>query len=485
MTFEMVDNVLNISTDAVMTVAMAAALLLIGYGVKGKVKFLNTYCIPAPVVGGYLFMFITYLGYVSKSFSFTFNTTFQSPFMLAFFTTVGLGASFSLLKKGGVLLVVYWLVAGIVSIFQNIVGVGVGTLVVLDTPYALLSSAISMIGGHGAAAAYGTNFKEMGYEPAILVGAAAATFGLISGVLSGGPLGRRLIVKYDLKPDPNENFDADVESINAGTAEKLSGPDIMKNVTAILVCMALGTVVSGWIGTLIKMSFPTYDSVAWDSIYDRVSKKFDINFVTMDAVYKTPWIAKKIFVDEKLPILPYTRPKGSKEQYKPWEYLYNPENDTYACPQGGVLRHTTTDGDGKKIYRSTPKYCVNCPHKKRCGANAKGQTVLSRHIWQGYLELAEQLRKPEWAREIYAMRKQTIERVFGDPKEKHAMRYTQHRSLARVTQWVRLKYAAMNLKKLATGAWNSPCFSHIFLVWLPFRQKNQFSQLKYGRSLTD
>ncbi|HWP52331.1 MAG TPA: IS1182 family transposase [Clostridia bacterium] len=176
-----------------------------------------------------------------------------------------------------------------------------------------------------------------------------------------------------------------------------------------------------------------HDSVAWDSIYDRVSKKFDINFVTMDAGYKTPWIAKKIFVDEKLPILPYTRPKGSKEQYKPWEYLYNLENDTYACPQGGVLRHTTTDRDGKKIYRSTPKYCVNCPHKKRCGANAKGQTVLSHHIWQEYLELAEQLRKPEWAREIYAMRKQTIERVFGDAKEKHAMRYTQHRSLTRVT----------------------------------------------------
>lgn len=93
MTFEMVDTVLNISTDAVMTVAMAAVLLLVGYAVKGKVKFLNTYCIPAPVVGGFLFMFITYVGYVTKSFSFTFNTTFQSPFMLAFFTTVGLGAA--------------------------------------------------------------------------------------------------------------------------------------------------------------------------------------------------------------------------------------------------------------------------------------------------------------------------------------------------------------------------------------------------------
>ncbi len=214
-----------------------------------------------------------------------------------------------------------------------------------------------------------------------------------------------------------------------------------------------------------------HDSVAWDAIYDRVSEKFDINFVTMDAGYKTPWIAKKVFEGEKLPILPYTRPKGSKEQYKPWEYIYDAEKDTYACPQGGILRHTTTDRDGKKIYRSTPKHCVNCPHKKLCGANEKGQKALSRHIWQGYLDLAEQLRKAEWAREIYAMRKQTIERVFGDAKEKHAMRYTQHRGLTRVTQWVRLKYAAMNLKKLATWAWDSPCFSRIYLIWRPYMQR--------------
>ena len=37
--------------------------------------------------------------------------------------------------------------------------------------------------------------------------------------------------------------------------------------------------------------------------------------------------------------------------------------------------------------------------------------------------------------------------AFADAKEKHAMRYTHHRGLAAVTRWVRLKFAAMNLKK--------------------------------------
>ena len=88
----------------------------------------------------------------------------------------------------------------------------------------------------------------------------------------------------------------------------------------------------------------------------------------------------------------------------------------------------------------------------------KGQKLLTTHIWQEYLDLVEQLRRTERGKEIYAMRKETIECVFADAKEKHAMRYTHHRGLARVTSWVRLKYAAMNLKKLAEWSWNNSFF---------------------------
>ena len=72
--------------------------------------------------------------------------------------------------------------------------------------------------------------------------------------------------------------------------------------------------------------------------------------------------------------------------------------------------------------------------------------MIQTHIWQEYIDLVEQLRKTERGKEIYQKRKETIERVFADAKEKHGMRYTHHRGLARVSSWVRLKYAAMNLK---------------------------------------
>ena len=83
----------------------------------------------------------------------------------------------------------------------------------------------------------------------------------------------------------------------------------------------------------------------------------------------------------------------------------------------------------------------------------------------------EALVPTERGKEIYAMRKQTIERVFADAKEKHAMRYTHHRGLTRVSAWVRLKYAAMNLKKLAQWSWTSSILALIFVCYHPNYRK--------------
>ena len=258
MSFETVENVLNINTGEMMTLALAVILLLIGYAVKSKVPFLTKYCIPAPVVGGFLFMFITFAGHMTNTFAFNFTNSFQSVFMLAFFTTVGLGASFSLLKKGGLLLIVYWLCSALISIIQNALAIGVGTAVGVPSPYALLCGAISMIGGHGAAAAYGQTFMDMGYSAGMTVGAAAATFGLISGVMLGGPLARFMIEKNSLKPEDDNTSYTEIEKVNAANGVKLSALDVIKNVSVIIVCMAVGQMVSGWIGSLINMSFPEY-----------------------------------------------------------------------------------------------------------------------------------------------------------------------------------------------------------------------------------
>ena len=42
-----------------------------------------------------------------------------------------------------------------------------------------------------------------------------------------------------------------------------------------------------------------------------------------------------------------------------------------------------------------------------------------RHIWQDYVEMAEHVRYMPVYKELYRLRKEKIERVFADAKEKH------------------------------------------------------------------
>ena len=94
-------------------------------------------------------------------------------------------------------------------------------------------------------------------------------------------------------------------------------------------------------------------------------------------------------------------------------FVKGTQTDRFTCPRGHELQHTTTSKEGKRTYRSSPKICKDCPCRTVCGANESGQRILTTHIWQEYLDLAEQLRKTERGKVLYAIRKEAIERVFA------------------------------------------------------------------------
>ena len=78
------------------------------------------------------------------------------------------------------------------------------------------------------------------------------------------------------------------------------------------------------------------------------------------------------------------------------------------------------------------------------------------HIWQTHLEEADHLRHHQDVKPIYAKRKETIERVFADAKEKHGMRWTTLRGLKKLSMQAMLTFAAINLKKMANWTWRGP-----------------------------
>ena len=82
--------------------------------------------------------------------------------------------------------------------------------------------------------------------------------------------------------------------------------------------------------------------------------------------------------------------------------------------------------------------------------------------------MAEDIRHTIGMKQLYDKRKETIERVFANAKEKYAMRYTQHRGLSQNKKWVRLKFVAMNLKKFAKHQWNDLHSSIIAFLFSQF-----------------
>ena len=199
-----------------------------------------------------------------------------------------------------------------------------------------------------------------------------------------------------------------------------------------------------------------HDSVAFDPLYDQLCEHYpEHKTVVADSAYKTPWICKRVFESGRVLSTAYKRPMTKKGGHEWWKYVYDEHFDCIICPEYKTLHYVTTNKDGYREYRSRSYVCEHCPTRALCTANAKFEKTVTRHVWADFVELAEDARHTPEYRELYKLRQEKIERVFADAKEKHGMRYTQYRGLAQVTNWVKLKFVAMNLKKLAMWKWKA------------------------------
>jgi transcription elongation factor Elf1 len=220
-----------------------------------------------------------------------------------------------------------------------------------------------------------------------------------------------------------------------------------------------------------------HDSVMFDGLYRNVLAKFpEIEMIALDAGYKTPWIMKQVLDSKRLPSVPYKRPMTKEGFFKKYEYVYDEYFDCMICPENQILKYSTTNRDGYREYKSDPKICGNCPVRSQCTESKHCQKVVTRHVWEDYIELAEDVRHSPEGKELYSLRSQTIERIFADAKEKHFMRYTYLRGLVKLKLQTTLTFACMNLKKLARWKLNYPIFSTVLLFFASiFRSCNFFA----------
>lgn len=242
-----------IELNQITTLFLAVALYLFGMAIVNRVGFLNRFLIPAPVVGGLIFATLALVLKTTGIVEITLDTSLQTLFMIAFFTTVGLGASFKLIKLGGKLLVIYLLLCGVTVFLQNVIGVSFAGLFGIEPLLGVMAGAVSMNGGHGGAAAYGQTIENLGISSALTIGMAAATLGLICGSLSGGPVARHLIKKHDLKPASGK-----IEGYVEEDERPIQEWSFMVQIGLLTFSMAVGTYLGDLFTNVTGFVLPSY-----------------------------------------------------------------------------------------------------------------------------------------------------------------------------------------------------------------------------------
>ncbi|WP_347565270.1 sodium/glutamate symporter [Pseudoflavonifractor sp. 60] len=276
------------------TLAVAVVVLFLGSFLKKRIKLLETFCVPAPVVGGLIFAILSCALYATGVMELSFDETLKNVCMVMFFTSVGFQANLKVLKSGGVSLLIFLVCVTSLIIIQNAAAVGFSNILGVSPMLGMCTGSIPMVGGHGTAGAFGPNLEALGLEGATTLCTAAATFGLIAGSLMGGPLGRRLILKHDLLKTA-----VPVEETLPAHSEEQTSSAIQGYASAayqLAIAMGIGTIVS-WLLSKTGMSFPVYIGAMIVAAIMRNASEFSGKFeVPMPAIDDIGSICLSLFL---------------------------------------------------------------------------------------------------------------------------------------------------------------------------------------------
>ncbi|WP_369310623.1 sodium/glutamate symporter [Providencia rettgeri] len=245
--------------DALSTLFLTVICLLMGIHLKKRIEWLQRFCIPSPVIGGFL---VSLIIWGLKSFSLAeinFDTSLQTFLMVAFFTTIGIDGSFRVLKTGGRLLFMYLFICWFVVIFQDTFGAGLAHLLGIEPVIGIMAGGVSLTGGHGGAAAFGGMAEELGVQSATVAAIAAATFGLITGSLLGGPIATYLIKKFNVRIQADDKVEKiQVPETIASKIESIDAHAFLKMLALILGIMVIGQFASAQFTKATGFSLPSY-----------------------------------------------------------------------------------------------------------------------------------------------------------------------------------------------------------------------------------
>lgn len=257
--------------DMLQTAGLGALALVLGMCLTRRVKWLQRFCIPSPVSGGIVFSVVSLMLYKLWNVELVFDGTLKDVFMLVFFTSVGFQSNLKVLRRGGSTLLLMLGVLAFIIVVQNVLPLGIAWIMGVNPLVGMAAGSISMAGGHGTAGGFSAVLEGMGLSGAGTIAMAAATFGLIMGSVTGGPLAERLIrtkmtaehlEPKDYEVDPAMAGLESDEASPAGRAKHISSNEqefqqYAKATYALLIVVAAGSLMS-WLLQQTGVTFPTY-----------------------------------------------------------------------------------------------------------------------------------------------------------------------------------------------------------------------------------
>jgi len=251
--------------DMYQTAGLAMLLFVLGRFLTERIDFLKRCCVPAPVVGGLIFAIVHLILNITGIVNLSFDNNVKNFFMTLFFTSVGYTACFRLLKKGGKKVFSFLFIAILMVFLQDILASVLAGVFNWDLRLGLATGSIPMVGGHGTAGSYGPELEKLGLQGAEALAIAAATFGLVSGSLMGGPTARSIINKYNLTSDESETEIMELSDESAADKAKAEAVNVESFTNAailLIVAAGLGTILTTYLNKIhfgdFKLTFPGY-----------------------------------------------------------------------------------------------------------------------------------------------------------------------------------------------------------------------------------
>jgi ESS family glutamate:Na+ symporter len=250
----------TVTLDLLQTLTLAAVVYFLGLQLRRRIRILDRLNIPSAVVGGLVFAVLVLLTR-DRVVNLELDTAMQPTLNVAFFTTIGMGASVAVLRAGGVQVLTFLMLSVLFCFVQNFLGIVVASGFGEHALLGVLAGSVTLVGGPATGLAFAPQFEQAGMQGAAVVAITAATFGIVCGGILGGPVGTRLIRRFHLHSGRGAAHDVEAELTDQAEpllvdVEREDTP-LIRNMVILALAMALGSVLSHYIQSA-GVTLPAY-----------------------------------------------------------------------------------------------------------------------------------------------------------------------------------------------------------------------------------